>query len=166
MVPWAKFCRDPYIMGDVCQAAGAGDTHSHQYAHVAPMTSCFATADGLPTVDWLGRMEHLDEDLASLIDILNARPGVPKLPRPPSRVERWNYRNASCVPAMATQQGSTARRLAGASWEPRAGTFVPCDKAEYLSGEHAHCAADLLTFFREDVTFFATQTFLSGQNPF
>lgn len=48
-VPWGKFCRDPYIMGDVCLSVGAGgNLHMHQYAHVAPMTHCFATADGAP----------------------------------------------------------------------------------------------------------------------
>lgn len=112
-------------------------------------------------------MEHLDEDLGSLVDILNARSGVPKLPRPAGRVESWNQRNGTCTPtAAAPMPAAGGRRLAGNAWEPRAGTFLPCDKAEYFSGEHAHCAADLLSFFREDVTFFATQDFLHGNEIF
>lgn len=112
-ISWDDFCRDPYVLGDVCAATAADGracckvSADHNYALVAPQSDCFATADGLPAVDWLGRMESLDSDFADLIRLLNGRRGVPRLPAPPARLPRINYHASPChdsPPADAVMQ--------------------------------------------------------------
>lgn len=46
------------------------------------------------------------------------------------------------------------RRLAGDPLPARPGTFLPCNRGEYFSGDHAHCAADVLKFYAADARFF------------
>ena len=300
-VSWAAFCRDPYVLGDVCAASAADGkpccrvSPAHQYALAAPQADCFATAQGLPAVDFLGRVENLDADFAALIGVLNARRGVPRLP-PPARLRRVNFHNATCTPAPAAAAAAAAaaedaqpqaaaepqqpqqdaakqeeqkaakqeqpqqqqeqeqqeqaeakqpqqeakpeqqpqeakpeeqqpqqeakpeqqpqeakpeeqpqqeakpeeqqpqeakpeeqpqqeakpeqqpqqeakpegggRRLAGEPepWRARAGTFLPCDPQAYFSGEHARCAADLLSFYARDAEFFQALAFREARN--
>lgn len=146
-------------MGDACAADGCECKYeaSHNYAHVAPQADCFATAAGEPALDWLGRAEHLDEDLAALVGILNARPGIPQLPLPPQRTERWNHNTRPCTPASSPTAASRRslaaapqRSLAGWEWQARPGAFLPCDRTEYFRGQNAHCAAGLQSFFADD----------------
>lgn len=107
-------------------------------------THCFTTPEGASAVDWLGRQEHFHEDFAALVDILNARPGVPQLPRPEGGVERVNYNASPCegeagagasangTAAAEGQPGLAARRALRSAWEVREGIFNPCDKMDYF----------------------------------
>ncbi len=54
----------------------------HHYQHASPQAHCLTTASGSLAVDWVGRVEAFEDDLAALVDLLNARPGVPQLLRP------------------------------------------------------------------------------------
>lgn len=152
-------------MGDVCFDAAAASAFrdcctapwQHQYSHVAPQAHCFATPDGRTAVDWLGRVEHWDEDFNTLIDLLNERTGVPRLPRPLGRVKRLNYANDSCQGAPGAPAPAPVQ-LSNEEWEgnkARPGTYIPCNQSDYfLHPEHAHCIGDLLDFFAEDFAFF------------
>ena len=64
-----------------------------------PLCSHFPPPPSLP-----GQVERLEDDLAELVDILNARPGVPRLRRPaPGSLKRFNYNAGSCdEPAAAS----------------------------------------------------------------
>lgn len=225
LVSWDDFCADPFTLGDACFAAAAAGKRCcdpvsalHQYVHAAPQAHCFATVDGAPAVDWLGRwasfllgqqaaggavgacrgagglpcvppsrthfpplhslrvtcrVEHLEEDFDALLELLNARPGVPQLPPRPPAWDKANFHNSTCTPSSAAGGGGSSsdgggaaaeqgrRRLRqlhrGTVWQAREGTFLPCDELDYFRGEHAHCHADLLSFFAEDVAFLQLQ---------
>lgn len=59
-------------------------------------------------MDWVGRVESVEEDLAELVDLLNARPGVPKLRSPrPGQLGRVNVNTGAC------QQGAGAGASGG-----------------------------------------------------
>ena len=111
-------------------------------------THCFTTPEGASAVDWLGRQENFDEDFAALIDVLNARPGVPQLPRPEGGVERVNYNaspcegatgaaagdagNSTAVAAAEGQPALAARRALRSAWAVREGILNPCDKMDFF----------------------------------
>lgn len=69
----------------------------HHYEHAGPQAHCLTTDDGRPAVDWVGRVESMEEDLTSLVELLNQRPGVPKL-RVPRRGDlgHVNINSGSC----------------------------------------------------------------------
>ena len=163
---WDAFCADPFHLGDAClRQAQLGNlcctqSAEHQYVHVIPQAHCFTTADGRSALDWLGRVERFEEDFAELLGLLNARPGVPRLP-PPADLAAVNFAGSPCEPAQAAgqqaqQQQQQPRRALGPKldmgskvWQLAPGTFNPCDPLDYFRGPHARCYADLLAFFRE-----------------
>ena len=122
---WADHCRDPYILGDICRQRGPSgklcctQSPEHQYTHASPQVNCFVDSSNQSALDWLGRVENFEEDLAALIGILNARKGVPQLPQ--QLPKKANYNQSPCQ----QQQQAARRRLA---WDVVNGTFNPCDK--------------------------------------
>ncbi|KAI7845978.1 hypothetical protein COHA_000523 [Chlorella ohadii] len=156
-VTWGEFCADPFALGDVCrQAELTGRTccqqsSEHQYVHVLPQAHCFTTATNESAVDWLGRVEHFDQDLAALVQLLNSRPGVPQL-QLPAQAPKTNVEE----PAGCTRHGRR-HLLDPAAYTPLPGTFNPCDPADYFRGRHVHCYDDVLRYFSEDVNFLYTQ---------
>lgn len=157
-VAWSEFCADPFVLGDVCRrAADAGtpcckQSPEHQYVHVLPQAHCFTTASNESAVDWLGRVEHFEEDLAVLMQLLNSRPGVPQLQLPAQAIK-----TNSIVDQAPCQQRSRRRLLDAVTYTIAAGTFNPCDPADYFRGQHAQCYGDVLRFFSEDLAFLHTQ---------
>lgn len=74
----------------------------HHYQHASPQAHCLTTAEGGLAVDWVGRVEAFDEDLAALVDLLNARPGAPQLLRPAELdppLARLNHNAGDCQEA-------------------------------------------------------------------
>jgi hypothetical protein len=119
-VSWGAFCRDPYLLGDICATHRSCCNQSalHQYLHVIPQANCLLTADQRWAMDWVGRVEHFEEDFQSLLGILNARGGgVPKLPA--VEPQKMNYNQSPC------QALASRRRL---SWDVINGTLNFCDK--------------------------------------
>lgn len=67
-------------------------------------------------VDWVGRVESVEEDLAALVELLNQRPGVPKLqPLRPGQLGHVNVNSGSCQPSDAGSSsiGTLAGRWLG-----------------------------------------------------
>ncbi|KAL4423855.1 hypothetical protein ABPG75_001156 [Micractinium tetrahymenae] len=100
---YEAFCQDPFMLGDICQLKSTEGQPcclpfaQHHYGHASPQANCFTTLDGQTAVDWIGRVERLEDDLAELVRILNARPGVPKLRRPKhGSLKRFNYNSGLC----------------------------------------------------------------------
>ncbi|PRW20519.1 DNase I [Chlorella sorokiniana] len=161
LAAWDEFCTDPFVLGDMVQQADAAgqqccsQSAEHQYVHVLPQAHCFTTATNEPAVDWLGRVEHFAGDVAELFQLLNSRPGVPKLPVP-AAVDSINM----AEPAHCTQRRSQRSLLGGGSggggggralaYHLRNGTFNPCDQLDYFRDRHAHCLKGLARFLAED----------------
>jgi hypothetical protein len=124
------------------------DEAEHHYLHASPQANCFTTLDGRLALDWLGRVENFEDDLAELLRILNSRPGVPKIPARPPR--KANYNASPCEPGGGSSQlnNQAHRRLA---WQVRNGTANPCDKMELFRGRHAACYTGVTSFFQEDI---------------
>lgn len=111
VLSWEQYCHDPYLLGDMCTArtpkpsprAGRPcclPSPAHHYEHAAPQAHCLTTEDGRTAVDWVGRVEAVEEDLAALVEHLNARPGVPKLqPLRPGQLGRVNINSGACQEA-------------------------------------------------------------------
>ncbi|KAL4444048.1 hypothetical protein ABPG75_011785 [Micractinium tetrahymenae] len=53
--------------------------------HIEPQTRCLFTAEGQPVVDFIGRVENVDEDMQALLDLVNSRRpmGTEALTAPP-----------------------------------------------------------------------------------
>ncbi|KAI3432825.1 hypothetical protein D9Q98_010409 [Chlorella vulgaris] len=141
---WDTYCRDPYLIGDICAKQDANGesccTHGleHQYLHVSPQVNCLLTEQGKMAVDWIGRVEHFEDDFVKLISILNARPGVPSLPAVQPR--KANYNASPC---------DAHRRML--RWQLWNGTENPCDKMELYQGQHAHCLSSITKFYADDL---------------
>ncbi|KAI7840973.1 hypothetical protein COHA_005202 [Chlorella ohadii] len=167
LVPWGEFCADPFVLGDAChRAAAAGNSccrqsPEHQYVHVLPQAHCFTTANNESAVDWLGRVEHFEEDFRELLQLLNSRPGVLQLP-PPANLSAVNKpAEAPCTPSGRQLLGEPLDQ-GSAVWQLREGIFNPCDPLDHFRGVHAHCQADLARFFHEDFSFLHTTQQLTG----
>ena len=98
----------------------------------ADLRACRLPLPPLPqSVDWLGRVEHFDEDFAALLRLLNSRPGVPQLPLPTGLSAVNRAEEAPC-------EHRRSRRLAqsidpqSAVWRLKEGTFNPCDPLDYF----------------------------------
>lgn len=157
-LPWDRFCTDPYSLGDVCQANRTccpGIHPPHHYQHVEPQNKCLLTAEGGLAMDYVGRVERLDEDFAELLRLLNARPGVPRLPE--RQLKRLNVlgKKKRCKgvpavkkPAKPKQQMRQQVEAVGAGGvEVRR---LPCDTQDFFRGPHAPCLPAIRSFFAED----------------
>lgn len=101
--------------------------------------SCVLCAP-LQAVDWLGRVEHFEADLAVLMHLLNSRPGVPQLQLPAQAIK-----TNSIAEQAPCQRRSRRRLLDAVTYTITAGTFNPCDPADYFRWELAlQCTAWVL----------------------
>ena len=141
---WGEYCQDPYLIGDVCarnDSTGASCCTQvppeHQYLHVSPQANCLTTTTGQYALDWLGRLENFYEDFAELLSILNARPGVPKIPSElPGQLNNVD----PCLnrTLMGTKKGRAKARL------------LKCDKLDFYTGANEHCYDSIRQFYAED----------------
>ncbi len=93
----------------------------------------------LQAVDWLGRVEHFEEDFRELLQLLNSRPGVPQLP-PPANLSAVNKpAEAPCTPSGRQLLGEPLDQ-GSAVWQLREGIFNPCDPLDHFRwGNVVHC---------------------------
>lgn len=79
---WGKFCKDPFGEFDRMYSLGCGHVEPHYaYWHMMDQYHCMITSTGDWAVDFLGRVEHGDEDWKVVVDEMNKRrlPGVPEV---------------------------------------------------------------------------------------
>lgn len=89
------------------------------------------------------QVEFFDEDLAALVEFLNARPSLPKISA--GRAEHWNANRG-----LGRCQGSAAAAQAAVGGSLGA-VPNPCDRRELFEGACAHCGRGLLSYFAADV---------------
>ena len=137
-VSWDEFCKDPYILGDVCASKSCCiQSGVHQYLHVIPQTNCLLTTTQELAMDYLGRVEHFDDDFAALVNILNTRSNVPSLPN--ALPDKKNYNESPC---------QANRKLL---YNVTNTADNPCDKMDFFRNSHAHCYTRITSFFAEDI---------------
>ncbi|KAF8055655.1 hypothetical protein HT031_006677 [Scenedesmus sp. PABB004] len=110
-LPWAAFCADPWAGWDALHEGGCGHVEPHYaYWHMMDQARCMLTDSGDWAVDFLGRVEHGDEDWATVVAEMNARrrPGVPEVPFS-------SYGHVHKVDPGAPPRPRPARRLAAAA---------------------------------------------------
>jgi Sulfotransferase family len=90
-VTWDEYCEDPLAIGEICRKNAECCTKkwTHQDWHMRQQTSCFLTDDNEWAVDFIGRLEHFDDDLVELFKKINEKKSwsVPELeytPKPPA----------------------------------------------------------------------------------
>jgi hypothetical protein len=78
-IKWMDFCMDPPAVGDVCRkhpqccpVRRNGDESLFYYFHLNDQTSCLLTEGGEWAVDYLGRVENEDEDMATVLRYINS----------------------------------------------------------------------------------------------
>ncbi|KAL4437374.1 hypothetical protein ABPG75_004513 [Micractinium tetrahymenae] len=85
---WDGFCGDPLLAGELCrrkpQCCPFGPLFA--WSHVIDQARCMTTLGGGLAVDYVARMEAIDEDVPQLFAEINARrpAGLPPLEVPPS----------------------------------------------------------------------------------
>ncbi|KAL4434487.1 hypothetical protein ABPG75_000928 [Micractinium tetrahymenae] len=131
VLSWDQYCHDPYLLADMCgtrtpkPSPRAGrpcclPSPAHHYEHASPQAHCLTTEDGCTAVDWVGRVESVEEDLAALVELLNSRPGVPKLKMPhPGQLGHVNVNTGTCQQAEAGSSGGGGILAAPRSWLSR-----------------------------------------------
>lgn len=92
---------------------------------------CLPSHASPQAVDWLGRVEHFEQDLAELIQLLNARPGVPQLPPPGSLSAVNQPADVPCAPGTRRLLDAPVDQGA-AVWQLREGIFNPCDPLDHF----------------------------------
>ena len=148
----------------------------HAYHHAAPQSFCLlAGAAGTQqlAVDWVGRVEAFEEDCAELIQLLNARPGVPQLP-PMPRLERANAASEACYDGSGGGGGGSSssgghgniQRFSEAAvealriresngmnspWLGRLNLSYPCERQAFYGAPYQHCLPAISTFYADDV---------------
>jgi hypothetical protein len=90
-ITWDQYCIDPLAIGAICRKHPDCCTKkwTHQDWHMRQQTSCFLTEDGDWAVDFIGRLEHFDDDLIELFKIINEKkslsvPEIKHSPKPPA----------------------------------------------------------------------------------
>ncbi|GIL54057.1 hypothetical protein Vafri_9613 [Volvox africanus] len=151
-VPFRQFCADPYLMGKMsnmfrCGAQGSfrgNDSWAYDFYHVEPAYHCMTDASGTGlSVDYLIRYEHLHEDLANLVDILNRRRD-PSLPEIRGGRIRWRKQGVYVQEARSRTQGGM--------WREDAAALVSADRHAVRYRECGmDCVRDIAAFFAEDI---------------
>ncbi|KAL4536786.1 hypothetical protein Ndes2526A_g06292 [Nannochloris sp. 'desiccata'] len=74
-ITWDEYCRDPLAIGEICRKNAECCTKkwTHQDWHMRQQTSCLLTEEGEWAVDFIGRLEHFDDDLVQLFDKINGK---------------------------------------------------------------------------------------------
>lgn len=71
---WGNFCRDPFGEFDRMHAQNCSHVEPHYaYWHMMDQYHCMVTSTGDWAVDFLGRVEHGDEDWKVVVDEMNKR---------------------------------------------------------------------------------------------
>ncbi|KAL4423901.1 hypothetical protein ABPG75_001202 [Micractinium tetrahymenae] len=125
---WNRFCADPTGFADECMADEQCKKKGRNfvYVHIQPQHECIVTESGGWAVDFIGRVEHIDEDLGLVLAELEKR-------RPPE------------APAVKPLEGSLANVNGRGCNESAAETGHSvakeqyCDPTDYYRGEHAAC---------------------------
>ncbi|GAB4819803.1 hypothetical protein N2152v2_006849 [Parachlorella kessleri] len=138
---WDNFCADPGSFQRVCEKDRRCRRQSNKFvgAHIQAQLPCLATAQGGWAVDFLGRVESIDEDLNEVIAILDSRrvAGAPPLGTLPQRLGNANGRPCQ-------------ERNAATFLQPTAPENY-CDREQYFHGPHASCVASLAKYYSGDV---------------
>ncbi|PSC74804.1 hypothetical protein C2E20_2398 [Micractinium conductrix] len=85
---WRDFCRDPLLLGRMCNTQPhccPGKEEAHfMYYHITDQGTCLEAEGGGLAVDFIGRVENVDEDMQEAVGIINSRlpAGVPPLQLP------------------------------------------------------------------------------------
>lgn len=137
---WDDFCKDPASFHRICDQDAKCSTRTvkHTVAHIQAQFPCLSTADGGWALDFIGRVEHVDEDLNAVLEVLDSRrgEGVPPLGRL-EKLSNVNGRSCSEKDPLFFPQVP--------SYE------VHCDREEYFRGVHSQCAQQLGNYYAMDV---------------
>lgn len=70
-----RTCRDPFLLAKTCRLTGCcgESTIAHHVRHFIDQSSCLYTDDGEPAVDFIAETENLNEDLQTIVDVINHR---------------------------------------------------------------------------------------------
>ncbi|PSC73449.1 hypothetical protein C2E20_3378 [Micractinium conductrix] len=137
---WTAFAADPTGFADVCM----GDAQCKKrnrgfvYVHIQPQHPCLVTESGGWAVDFVGRVESIDEDLEAVLQELERRrpPEAPEVK--PLEGSLANVNGRGCNETAAATGHSVAREQ-------------HCEPAEWYQGEHAAAFAQIAHHFQTDV---------------
>ncbi|EFN58881.1 hypothetical protein CHLNCDRAFT_140783 [Chlorella variabilis] len=137
---WDNFCADPAGFADECLADPVCRKKGREfvYAHIEPQQPCVVSANGGWAVDFIGRVEHMDEDLGAVLRELERRrpQDAPPIKQLDHSLENVNGRGCN-----ETGEGRP---------HPVAKEQY-CNPAEYYSGRHAACFAAVQRHYAGDV---------------
>ncbi|KAL4422191.1 hypothetical protein ABPG77_006432 [Micractinium sp. CCAP 211/92] len=74
---WRHFCGDPLVLGRVCLTQPGccpGKEKDHfMFYHITDQATCLLNEGGGLVVDFIGRVEHVDEDMKEAVRLINSR---------------------------------------------------------------------------------------------
>lgn len=185
-IKWMDFCMDPPSVADVCRkhpqccpVRRTGDESLFYYFHLNDQTSCLLTEAGEWAVDYLGRVENEDEDLATVLKHINFRlkgeeedtnsggdVPVPMLKvEPPKQINRAIIRCKDDVDDKSVDDEKdnmqspvynlklkTRRRLQYKKQDGKQFTDVAyCTKELFFQGKYRQCFDSITHYFAKDV---------------
>ncbi|KAG2494347.1 hypothetical protein HYH03_007404 [Edaphochlamys debaryana] len=176
-IPFRQFCEDPYLMGKMANLFRCGtqssfrgdDAWAYDFYHVEPAHHCMTDASGSGlSVDFLIRYEHLHQDFAKLLEILNRRRD-PELPEIRNTRMRWMKQGVhvqqaksgasagSATAGAADGEGPGAAAAGGgaggaAMWREDAAALVSADRhAVRYRDCGMECVRHVAKFFSKDM---------------
>ncbi|PRW56277.1 hypothetical protein C2E21_5166 [Chlorella sorokiniana] len=137
---WDQFCADPASFVDECMADPACSKKGADfvYTHIQPQAECIKADDGGWAVDFIGRMEHIDQDLSLVLEQLDQRrpKGVPPVKPLERSLENVNGRGCN-------ETASAGHHAAREQY---------CDPEDYFRGQHSACLAAVAQQYQDDVS--------------
>lgn len=121
---WPRFSADPAAFADDCEADPRCQTKGREfvYTHINPQQPCVVSANGGWAADFIGRVEHLDEDLAAVLaELEKRRPAA----APPIKPLQQSLENVNGRPCNETGVKHTVARE------------QYCEPVQYYTGQHA-----------------------------
>lgn len=132
-----QFSKDPMVFGKQAALFSCSkEAPDFNYFHVEPSARCFKDKDGLPVVDFVIRYEHLEEDFATALAIINLR-RKPSLDPMPVKELAWRNKGAALKSSQEADDGSSSAQ--------HAAKYRECGKT---------CVEQLADFFKEDMELF------------
>lgn len=99
MTTFDKVCRSPFLQAKVCSFLTCcwGGAVKHHIHHIMEQSSCLYTQSGDLAVDFVGETESLNEDLQTILDVINKNkaPHLPELTIPGSELKKANSNDKS-----------------------------------------------------------------------
>ncbi|KAL4457551.1 hypothetical protein ABPG75_012416 [Micractinium tetrahymenae] len=137
---WNDFCADPAGFADVCVSDRlcAKKGADFVWDHIQPQADCMLAAGGGWAVDFIRRTEHIDEDLAALLEELELRRPTDAPPVRPLEKRLENVNGRGCNEAERGKGKPMAREQY-------------CDPADYFTGQHAACFAGVQQQYSQNV---------------